>query len=121
MSKIKSIRRNNDFTYQDGISLRDYFDTKIESIKTATDLAREGMEKRLEGMNEFRNSLKDQSNSFIPRSEINIIINKINDDIRGLREFRSALEGKASSTSVYISYIIAILGIIIGIIGILMH
>lgn len=36
----------------------------------ALDLARDSMEKRLEGMNEFRDTLRDQASRFITRNEL---------------------------------------------------
>lgn len=51
------------------VSLKEYFESQINSIKEATTLARESMEKRLDGMNEFRDALKDQTSLFINRKE----------------------------------------------------
>ena len=79
------------FDKQDGITLKDYFDARIDSvekiaelntlavsdlskattdsIEKSTNLAKEDMERRLEGMNEFRTQLKDQTATFINRGE----------------------------------------------------
>lgn len=51
---------------------------RFESINRATTLARESMEKRLDGMNEFRDTLKDQASAFIPRSEFTRVIADLN-------------------------------------------
>lgn len=74
------------------VSLRDYVDMRINDLQTqlemhvaaiqqqldrrivdanhATDLARQQMDKRLEGMNEFRQQLSEQANKFITREEV---------------------------------------------------
>lgn len=51
---------------------------RFDSINRATTLARESMEKRLDGMNDFRNTLKDQAAAFIPRSEFMRVISELN-------------------------------------------
>jgi len=133
------------------ISLKTYVDTKltnqqsefnikISSLEKATTIAAQSMEKRLEGMNEFRDALRDQTANLLPRMEYDlnqkrteedisllrakeaiflnrteheILHNKLLDDIRDLRESRAYLDGKASQTSVIISTIIAIVSIIV--------
>ena len=45
-------------------------DIRYEAIQDATELARKAMEKRLDGMNEFRDTLKDQAGKFVTRSEV---------------------------------------------------
>jgi hypothetical protein len=62
-------KKNGDFNWAESISLKDYFDTKLCGMERATNLARDSMEKRLESMNEFRQSLKDQSSTFLTRQE----------------------------------------------------
>jgi len=46
---------------------RDYIDVRIHDLRMAIDQARASMERRLDGMNEFRDSLKDQSEKFASR------------------------------------------------------
>jgi len=95
------------------VSLRDYFDSRLSSVEKETMLAKESMEKRLEGMNEFRDSLRDQSNKFITREEMRSLVL----DIQGLRESRAELYGKASQSSVYFAYLISIIGFLVGVIN----
>lgn len=112
-------KRNNDFDYKDGVSLKDYFESKIRAIEKASAIRARALDKRLESMNEFRASLKDQSSKFITRDEINICLNKIDEDIDDLEKYRASLEGKANTSSVYIAYLIAFIGIVISVIGII--
>jgi hypothetical protein len=81
------------------ITLKEYFNTrlaeqetqfniKIYALEKATSIAASQLEKRLEHQNEFRGQLKDQANTLLPRTEHNIQIEKINNDIQELRESR---------------------------------
>jgi hypothetical protein len=117
-------------TKEDGISLREYFDNrfnelrqymdiKFDSIEKSTCLAQDNLNTRLETMNEFRNSMKDQASHYITRTEHESLIMKYDADIRVLRESQAEARGKASMNSVYISYVIAFISIIIGIAGLL--
>ena len=75
--------KNNNFTHKDSVSLRDYFDNKIDGLEdkinlqfqaqaTALTKAEAKNDARLEGMNEFRAAMKDQAASFITRAEMNL-------------------------------------------------
>ena len=95
------------------VTIKEYLESKIEGIAVATTLASKILEKRLDGMNEFRNALKDQAANFITRAELESTLAKITLDVQNLRDFKSTLEGKASQGSVYISYAINIIGWVI--------
>lgn len=104
------------------IPIKDYFEMRIEALEKATTLAALQMDKRLEGMNEFRTQLKDQGQTFLTRAEMDIVshntrseISLMKDDIRILREAKAQMEGKASQQSVQVSLVFAIIGILIGI------
>ena len=110
------------------ITLKEYFNTKIQEQETqfnikvlalekATTIAAAQMEKRLEGMNEFREALKNQSTTFFTRPEHDLYAKKNDDDIRTLRESRALLEGKASQLSTNIAMVLAIIGLLVSIIG----
>jgi hypothetical protein len=51
------------------VSLKEYFSAQITDIKDNIRTAYISMEKRLDTMNEFRDTLKDQSSKFITRDE----------------------------------------------------
>ena len=89
---------------QNNISLKEYFDTVINSVKESIKTAYDGMEKRLEGMNEFRDSLKDQAARFITRDELDTKLAAID-------------KGKKEN----ITLIVATLGLLVAIVGILMQ
>lgn len=77
------------------------------------------MERRLSGMNEFRDALKDQNAQFVRRDRFDGSIEKIEADIRALQLSKATLEGKASQTSVYIAYAISLTGLLFGLINLL--
>ena len=93
-------------------------DLKYLSVKEATTLAKNEVDIRLAGMNEFREALKDSNATFMTKTEFSIYHDKISEDVKSLRESRANTEGKATMTSVYISYIIAIIALTISIIRI---
>lgn len=80
---------------------------KIDDINKNTAAANASLDKRLETMNEFREALKDQTAKYITREEYNLMNEKVVEDIKHLSESKAHAEGKASMTSVYISYAIA--------------
>ena len=94
--------------------LRELADARMFAIEQATRVAKESMEKRLESMNEFRDTLRDQSRTFITRSEHETLIK----EIQSLRESRAELAGKASQSSVHIAWAMGAAGILLSVIGI---
>lgn len=62
-------KQNGIFNHADGVTLKEYMDTKISALDRATSVASEAMNKRLESMNEFRAQLKDQNATFLTRNE----------------------------------------------------
>lgn len=101
------------------VSLREHIESRLAALEKATDLAAKALEKRLEGMNEFREALNNQASQFMTRREMTVIKDAFVKDIRELREFKAALEGKASQTSVIITLVISILGLLVAIISLL--
>jgi hypothetical protein len=97
------------------VSLRRYVDMRFKGVEDKTELAREAMEKRLDGMNEFRDTLSDQASRFVPRTEYN----DLKDTVEGLTESRAELRGKASQNSVIAAYVIAAVSIIISVIALI--
>jgi outer membrane PBP1 activator LpoA protein len=89
------------------------FETRIQALEKTTSIAASQMEKRLESMNEFRQQLKDQSNTFVTRNEHQFVL----DDIRSLRDSRNLLVGKANQEDVNKIKNVVIIGIVISIIG----
>ena len=89
------------------VSLKDYFENRLadvnkffearlSAIEKATAIATNTLDKRLEGMNEFRSAMKDQSEKFLSKDDYQLRHTQIESDIRMLRESKSLLEGKSS-------------------------
>ena len=53
-------KSNDRFTHKDGVSLKEHFDQRFLDIQRAVDKAEQTINTRLEGMNEFRETIKDQ-------------------------------------------------------------
>lgn len=83
------------------VTLRDYIDLQIEVINKA-----------LGGMNE---------STFITRKEFDAFKERIDGDIRSLRESRAEMQGKASQSSVNTAMIISAIGLILAIIGLILR
>jgi hypothetical protein len=101
--------------------LRDYIDIRFTSIDKATILAQESLDVRLESMNEFRNSMKDQTAQYITRTEHRSLLDKICIQIQALEKISDRQEGKASQKSVTYAYIIAVISMIISGVGLFIH
>lgn len=63
-------------------NLEQKIDTAIDAVKESTSLARIGMERRLETMNEFRDQLKDQASRFVTRQELTIALASLEEQIK---------------------------------------
>jgi hypothetical protein len=121
-------RKDNNFYYNDYVSLKEflvdkidelkeYLDVKINASEKAKDTAYASMEKRLEGMNEFRDTLKDQAAKFVTRDELASQLERINILVKSLELSKATLEGKANQSSVNVAMIFSILGTLIGLIS----
>lgn len=101
---------------QDWVSLRDYVDKQFELNAVALDKAERTMNARLEGMNEFRETLKDQASRFVTRDQVELMIKPLCDDVRSLRTLADKAEGKASQNAMLGTLFISIVSLVIGII-----
>ena len=77
-------RHGNNRQGEDGISLKEFILMKMDAVETATKISREGMNHRLESMNEFRDTLKDQAKDFVTRNELESILDKKASNVSGL-------------------------------------
>lgn len=102
-----------------GVPLRDHFESRITSLEKATMLAANTLEKRLEGMNEFRETLRDQATRFVTREEMDLRVGRNREAIEELRTFKDRLEGKASAQSVWIAYGFTLVSFVLAVIGLL--
>jgi hypothetical protein len=119
-------------------SLKEYFemrfdnmesslDARFEAQEKATSVANQASDKRLEGMNEFRESLREQSTAFATKSEvcklediITVKLDAINKNLQKIEISDATLAGKASQNSVIGAYILSIIMLIISILKLFM-
>lgn len=82
----------------------------IEKATVKTDLA---AEKRFESVNEFRGQLRDQQNTFVTKTEINIRFDNIEKKVDYLEKCLNSSEGKNSGISLVWGIIIVVISFII--------
>lgn len=123
-------QENNGFTHQDGVSLKEHFENHLQSMKELFTSRLEALEKAIDvatgiqhernvAQNEWRGTVTDLTNTFVPAKEYKLMNETMRGDIQSLKESRAELSGKASQVSVDIAYVIAIIGVLIGIAGLL--
>jgi hypothetical protein len=123
-------KSNNEFTYKDSVTLKEYFQdvadqmcevnrVKFEAQDTALSLARESLEKRLETMNEFRQSLKDQQSAFLTRNEYSAKHDLLQGQVDQLRLKGAELSGKADQKSVTIVMIFSLISAMLGVVSLI--
>jgi hypothetical protein len=105
----KNVVDKQDINDPNYISLRTYVDTRFTDNEAARLLAFAAMEKRLDTMNEFRESLKDAQSTFLTKEAYDLAHSNMTKMIDDLRLFRSNYEGKSSFAT-----LLAIIGIFIG-------
>ena len=99
------------------VTLREYIDSRLNATDKALELARESMDRRLDTMNEFRASLKDQASTFVPCTEYNAWKKAIDEDIRSLRDSRSMLAGKAAQSTVTVVALFTVANLVLAILS----
>jgi hypothetical protein len=104
----------------DEVSLKEYFEARITALDKATSIASTNLEKRLDSMNEFRAALKDQTSTFVPRTEFDSIVDKMQLDIRLLRESKASNDGRVSQQALIIAYIVTGISVALSIASFLM-
>jgi len=94
------------------ISLREFIERIIDERDKQYSAAQKDLERRLEGMNMFRDQLKEQAVNFVTRPEHEIFRREID----SLKISRATLEGKASQFSVNVATCIGVVGIVISLV-----
>jgi hypothetical protein len=103
------------------VTWKDYVDGRFKESEAARKTAVEVMDHRLAGMNEFRETLRDQAAKFLTREEYNTAHDRIEEDIRMLRESKAMLEGKANQSSLNVTIGIAITGLLLSVVTLAVH
>lgn len=121
------------------VTLKEYFDMRITDLEKSLDerfssqekavkIAVESSNKRLEGMNEFRQTLSDQTRNYVTKSEYEAGQNavrdglyKIQEEIKSLQLSRAEIAGKASQNQANVALAMALIGTLMGLIGLAMN
>lgn len=106
-----------EFNYQDGVSLKEYVDTRFASVQRAIDKAETTLNTRLEGMNEFREAMKDQAVQMATKEDIRGIRKEIDE----LKRAANVGVGKADQASVDRANTMAFLGLLLAVIAIVVR
>jgi hypothetical protein len=104
---------------KENVSLRDHFESRLTSLEKATEVAKKEMDRRLDSMNEFREQLRKQEGTFLTKENYEPRHEALAQQIKELQLDRARVEGKASITSVYISYALSIISILLALAKIL--
>lgn len=104
------------------VSLREYLESRLDGLSETMRATATSLDKRLEGMNEFRSAMNDQRINLesrigegVPRSEYVVQHRALELQVAQIREWQAKQEGKASQSSVWGAYAVAVVGWLIGI------
>jgi len=124
---------NRKFEWRDGISLKEYVDARFTSVEEAVRVASYALNQRLEGMNEFRASMNDIASRTVPRTEFDLLRERMNSmascneldalraEVKALQQYKATMEGKASQSSVMWAILLGLAGLLLSAIGLIEH
>jgi Flp pilus assembly protein TadB len=90
----------------------------LAAAQRAVEKAEIAVEKRLEGMNEFRGSLADQARLLMPRGEADSRINALSETLKELASRIDRQEGRGSGLNAGWGYLVGAVGLVAAIIAI---
>jgi chemotaxis protein CheY-P-specific phosphatase CheC len=99
-------------------SLNKLTDAALSSAQTAVLKAESAAEKRFESINEFRATLSDQQRTLMPRSEAEITLNTLREEVKLLKESQIANMGKGQGLNLAWLILIGFLSLISIVLGI---
>ncbi len=107
-------------------AMKDMVEAAFETSKEAVAKAETSVDKRLEGMNEFRDQLSEQANNFVTKDSLGSLVEKLEVQIDRNREDLDSLskridvrEGEIAGSKVTYGNIAAMLGTFAVILGIM--
>jgi hypothetical protein len=93
-------------SHSEAVSLKEYVDIRIHEL-----------DRRMEVLNNIRQTLVDQAGSFARRDWVEAQLALLDAQIDTLKSFRTGIESKASQSAVNISYLIGVAGLLMGLIS----
>jgi len=116
-------RKDNNFDYEDGVSLKEYFEKvfAVEKEATAKALKLQSSEnnRRLDLLNGEATRLVAMQATYLPRETHDLQYKVLADKVNSLELSRAEIKGKADQTTVNITLTIAVIGLILSAIGII--
>lgn len=86
-----------------------HFEAQVKGINDNVKSAAFDLGKRLEGMNEFRDTLKDQAGRLATKDELNQHIKAIDDRVKSLEMTKANFDGKVAIVSIGVASVVSIL------------
>lgn len=109
------------------VSLREYLEARLAALEKSSEarlaalekrieLAAGALDKRLDTMNEIREQLNQQANTFLPRETYDSRHDLLTSQVRELQEFRAVVNAKASQGQVMLSTILGAIGLVVAVV-----
>lgn len=96
-------------------TLKEHIDIQLELRDRALMVALASADKRLDGMNEFRQTLSDQAALFMPRTEAEQRMEQTRERLTAVERFVNQTTGRSSGRESSWGYIVGALGIFIAV------
>jgi len=104
----------------ESVSLKEYIDAMLSDLRAGIEQARITIDKRLDSMNAFRDALKDQSQQYPTRAEVDARLASIDKSIRMLETAQAIVDSKAAAWLVWVglfftgaSFFFSLIGLVI--------
>jgi hypothetical protein len=110
------------------VTLKEHLESRIAAVEKSIHVADIAMQERLSGMNEFRNTLRDQASKFITRDEseakreaivshMDVKMEAMCEQLRLLEKYQSQMEGKASQSQLNLNLLLTVIALLLSIVG----
>ena len=107
--------------YKDVVSLKEHLEVRITALEKATQVAKTEMDRRLEGMNEFRSQLDKQTRTFVDKEYFNHCNESLDRRIKDLEVHKGKMEGKADQSSLQTTTVLAIAALALSTFGLIVR
>jgi hypothetical protein len=101
--------------HSEAVSLKEHLESRIHALEKATTVAAAEMNRRLEGMNKFREELDQQTRTFVDKNDFEHRYEVLCGRIVSLETFKEQQTGKANQKDVTNALIIALIGIAVSV------
>jgi hypothetical protein len=98
------------------VPLKEHLEVRIREIEKREAIVRADLERRLEGMNEFREQLRLQANTFMTKNSFELEHRLLTRDVKELTDWKNVHIGKESK-----AYMISIVAIVISTLFAILH